>query len=305
MNFRQLEAYRAIMVAGTVTQAARMLRVSQPAVSRLLAQLEDTVGFALFQRIKGRLVPTHEGMNLYREVEKAFLGLDKITERAKEIRELRSGHLQITSLPALSIGLLPKVIERFVCDRPEVNVSLQVCSTPRVLEWMAAQQSDLGFAAEPVDDPAYDIEYLSVDCVTVLPPGHRLQSKEVITPADLQEESFVSLGRDHRTRFRIDAAFEAARVQRHMRFETQLTVTVCSFVLQGLGVSIVDPVTASDYADRGLVVRPFSEAIPFDFGIIYSAFRPRSQLAEEFVTELRACVQEIGIVVQPQRDNTR
>src|SRR5262245_47324218 len=86
MNFRQIEAFRAVMVGGTATTAAQMLFISQPAVSRLVRSLEDSVGFDLFERRKKRLVPTVEGKQLHAAVEQTFVGLQHVSRAADAIR---------------------------------------------------------------------------------------------------------------------------------------------------------------------------------------------------------------------------
>ena len=102
LNLRQLEAFRATMHAGTVVAAAGLLNVTQPAVSRLIAELEMRIGFALFERRGRRLVPTAEAQQLYREIERLHLGVERIAQVATDIRMQRAGALRLAVLPALA-----------------------------------------------------------------------------------------------------------------------------------------------------------------------------------------------------------
>ena len=292
MKLRNIEAFHALMVAGTTTEAAAMLRVSQPAVSRMIGQLERNLGFALFKRVKGRLFPTPEAEIFDGEVEKSFIGIDKLARIAEDIRAKRIGHLRIVGMPALSLGFVPKVLDRFMETRPGLNVTLEVRSSQKVIEWIAAQQFDLGLAVMPVDHPAIEVEPLDPsEAVCVLPPGHPLASKAAIRPCDLEGVPFVSLGTEHRVRFEIDQAFEAAGVTRAVQVAAQLSAVVCQLVACGRGAGIVDPFTAADFAERGVVVRPFRPAIFFNTALLYPAHRPRSRLTEDFVTLLKDSLQ--------------
>lgn len=286
MKIRQIEAFRAVMLAESVTQAANMMRISQPSTSRLIADLEKNVGFALFARRKGRLHPTPEAMYLYNEVEKSFIGLDKISDVVRDIRNLKTGQLRIACLPGLAVRFLPALITDFLHDRPQVMVSLQPRSSPKVYEWLESQQFDLGLA-EPTDHSAIDVEHLAFRCVCILPKGHYLEGKDVITPKDLDGLPFISLNPDHMTSHQLRNVFRAAGVKRNICVETRLFAPACAFVAEGRGVSIVDPIAAADYESWGIVTRRFEPAISFEIGILYPTHRPHSRLVDEFASALK------------------
>src|SRR5579859_3588444 len=149
MFIRQLEAFRATMQAGTVSGAAVLLGVSQPAASRLLGRLEKELKLTLFDRSKGRLVPTPEAQILYDQVERTFVSADKIREVAAEISTAQAGHLHVAALPAIGLGFLPAVIEEFNRAHPQVTITLEVNLSARVEESVAAQHVDLGIGQFP------------------------------------------------------------------------------------------------------------------------------------------------------------
>ncbi|WP_249976337.1 LysR substrate-binding domain-containing protein [Vreelandella olivaria] len=288
INLRQIEAFRAVMIHKTVTRAAQTLHVSQPAVSRLIGDLEYYVGFALFQRHKGRLIPTPEALALYEDVDRAFVGLDKITDTAKEIREFRTGRLFLSCMPALALSALPPMIHAFSARHPGITVSLQAHSSQRVLEWVATQQCDAGLIGMHLEDPSVTIRSIACgELRLVMLPDHRLAQQAMITVKDLEGESFVSLGQTQDVRPLIDHVFHQAGVKRRMRIETQLSSVACELVLAGAGVSLIDPITAGSYASRGLIVRPFQPKIPFHYSVVLPAFRPPSRLVLEFIEEVK------------------
>ena len=289
LNHRQLEAFRAVMTAGTVTGAAEFLYISQPAVSRLISDLEYAVNLPLFLREKGRLIPTREAEVLFEEVEKSFISVDYIGKVAEELREFKIGELRIAAMPALALTILPELITRFRGNRSGIEITLQIRSSTKVMEWIANQHFDLGFTGMPTIHSAIESHSLmESSLVCILPNGHRLADAEVIEPQDLRNEAFVSLGSDQRLRHNVDEVFDKARVQRQMAYDTQLSHAACAFVAQGVAVSLVDPITALYFARQGqLVAKPFAPEIAFDTEIIYPAMRPKSQMAQAFEDMVR------------------
>ena len=288
MNLRQLEAFRAVMLSGSVTQAAAALHISQPAVSKLLADLEHQLGFPLFVRSKGvALTVTPEADIFFHEVERSFAGIAVLKRAAADIRNASTGTLRIAALPALAVSFLPAVITTFRRRHAGVSIQLQTRSSSTVRQWIANQQFDVGLATPARELPGIAMEtFLRCPGACVLPPGHRLAEKQHIEPADLEGERFISLALEDRTRHRIDRVFEDAGVDRDMIIETQYAMTICALVLQGLGCSILNPITAADYVDRGLVVRPFKPGVLFDYMLFTPKLRPMSQVAQAFIAVL-------------------
>ena len=293
LNFRQIEAFRAVMLTGSMTEAAVMLNTSQPRISRLIAQLESGTGFRLFLRGSARLQPTAEAIAFYREVDRLFSGLSNLSQTAKNIRSFGSGHVRIACLPALALGFMPRVIKRFLAKHPGINVTLQARSSSTVAEWTASQQCDIGLAARGPETKGVDTElFLSVPGACILPPGHRMAEKQAIAPKDLEGEDFVSLGLIDVTRGRIDQLFADMKIERKLKVETQYAATICACVLEGLGVSIVNPFVAVDFIERGLVVRRFEPEIPIEKMLLFPANKPRSRLTDAFVQILKQCRDE-------------
>jgi DNA-binding transcriptional LysR family regulator len=293
MNFHQIEAFRAVMMTGSMTEAADVMRTSQPRISRLIAQLEAAVGFRLFIRGNARLQPTAEANAFYREVDRVFAGLNTLSQTVKNIRSFGTGNVRIACLPALAFGFVPRAIRRFTESHPEINISLQTRSSWTVMEWTATQQCDLGLAAKGPDMKGVTGElFLSVPGVCVLPAQHRLASEPEITPQALKGENFISLGLIDLTRGKVDQAFSDAGVERVMKIETQYAATVCACVAEGLGVSIVNPFVALDWVGRGIVVKPFRPAIMIEKMLVYPTNKPPSRLTEAFVETLRTCRDE-------------
>lgn len=295
LNPRQLEAFRAVIVTGGVTAAARALNVTQPAVTRLIRDLQRALGLELFARRGSRLTPTNEALALYREVDRQFVGLERIQAAARALRAGRAGALRVAALPTFSVGFLPRLTGAWLAERPGLEMSLYGSISSQVADWVASGFCDVGFAQAPLEFPSLEIEPLtSVPAVAVMPESHPLARRAVLAPRDFEGEPFVSLEQMTQLRYRTDALFEIEGVTRQIRVETPLSMIACALVAAGAGVSIVDPFTADEYRGRGLAVRPFRPTLLFDTGVVWSAARARSGLALDFAARVRAAVADFA-----------
>lgn len=296
LNPRQIEAFRAVMLTGGITAAAELLNISQPAVSRLIADLQYTLKLTLFERRGARIAPTVEALSLYQEVERSFVGLERIEQAARDLQERRAGILRIGAMPALAIGFLPRFVARFLEQRPRVDMSLWGSGSTVILDWVAAGQCELGFVQTPVEHTTVLTEKLPpIPVVAIVPSDHPLAERSHLTPQDFAGEDFISLGPSTLLRYRIDAVFADHGVKRTMHVETQLTMIACAMVASGVGVSIVDPFTAEEYAGRGIAIRPFEPTITFEMAVLRSAQRSLSTLAQDFLEGFRSAVGASGL----------
>ena len=269
LNHRLLSVFRAIMLHGNLSRAAEATQSSQPTLSRELARLEYLLGFDLFDRVRGRLRPTRRALALMQEVERSFVGLEHISARAQELRTLSTGRLRLACLPALAHALVPQALVQARATVPDLAVSVVPLESPWLEQALSEQRFDLGLG-ESTDAPTGVslLPLLQVHEVAVLPATHPLCHKTVLSPQDFANQPFVSLAEDDPYRPAIDALFAEAGVARATLLETASAVAVCAMVQQGLGLAIVNPLTAATFAGRGLVVRPLSTPIPFQISLL-------------------------------------
>jgi len=215
INSRQVEAFRAMMLTGSVTEAAKLMAVTQPAVSRLLRDFQALLKMELFEKRGTGLVPRAAATALYMEVERSFVGLERITAAAEEIRSRRTGTLRIAALPALSNGYLPRLSGRFLMERPNLNLSFFGVISPIVVDWVLNNQCDIGFAEVPIAHAGLSSVRLPAPArVAILPAGHRLAAKAILQPRDFEGETFVSLTAGSTGRHLIDQVFNRDDVRR-------------------------------------------------------------------------------------------
>lgn len=274
ITHRHIEVFRAVMTAGSATGAADLLHSSQPTVSRELARLESLLGFALFERAQGRLRPNARALALWDEVQRSWQGLERVVDRAVALGRSDAVQLSILCLPALAHALLPGATARLAHSNPQARLSVTPQEPPLLEEWMSAQRFDLGLCEQTSAPPGTRAEVLlTLDEVAVLPAEHPLAQKPVLDVADFAHEFFVSLSAEDPYRRLIDARFAEAGVARALRVETHSAAAVCAMVQQGLGLAIVNPVTALAAANDRLVVRRLTFSIPFSVTALLPLYR--------------------------------
>ncbi len=275
------------MLRGSVTLAAQELEISQPAVSRLLRDFEERIGFPLFERRGNQLAPTPEADLLLAEVERSFSGLRDIARYARDLGERRAGALRIVAMPALAMGFIPRFMGEFLADRELEHIYLHGMPSHLVVEAVASGQAEVGFAAAPLGRPGLLSERIAAKAVLAVPAEHRLAKHRVVSPADLVNERFISISDGGASIFGSQIDIALAGVPRKIVATTPLTGIACSLVAAGVGVAMVDPFAASEFEDRGVAFRPFRPVIEAHIVSVTSANRKLSRIAEEFLEALR------------------
>ncbi|MCB0137053.1 MAG: LysR family transcriptional regulator [Caldilineaceae bacterium] len=279
MDVRHIEVYQAVMTYGTTSRAAEVLGVSQPAVSKAIMALERSIGFKLFDREKGRMVPSAEGHLFYREVQVSMVGLAKLRSAAARIRDYGSGDIRIACLSAFSTNLVPNAIGRFHTSNPGVAVSFYVRGSSAIRDMVAANQIDIAVAADEIDTTGVDAApFATIRAALAVHPGHPLENKDIVRPADLDQLPFVALAPEDTTRHEAEAIFAQHGVAPRILVETAYSSTVCALVLAGNGCGIVDPITATGFVERGLILKRLEPAISFRTLLLYPQ-KKKSMLA--------------------------
>jgi DNA-binding transcriptional LysR family regulator len=286
MNFKQIETFRAVMLTRSMTAAATQLHTSQPNISRVIAQLERESGFRLFDRLAGRLVPTAEAEALFRDVERAFVGLDSLRDSARAIRQFGAGTLRVAAVPSIAMSVMSPGILEFRKRYPDVAIAVHTSDSPTVAKWTATRFCDIGLVSYVADTPGVRATLLrNENGVCIVPSQHRLARKRRIVARDLDGEPFISLTHGDGTRAAIDAAFVPDG--RKMTLETPYAATICTMVSMGLGVSVVNPLVSRSLRLAGVKAIPFEPAIAFQSYVLHAQQHAAPALADAFLECLR------------------
>jgi DNA-binding transcriptional LysR family regulator len=293
VNLRQIEAFKAVIEQGTVSRAAEILYISQPAVSKMLNYLEEDSGLTLFDRVRGKLAPTRQGMRLYAEIDRIFAGLRQLEQAIDSIRRDEQSHLNIGTLPALGGSFIRRVTLNFLKTHPDITLSIHSRSSQIVTEWLVTRQLDLGLVNGLVDNTYLTREPLIEHAlVCALPPAHPLCKKKVIRPRDLDNLPFVTFFFMSQTRQLVETLFEDNNVRLNVVLETDNAPSVCEFVASGLGVSLIHPLFAGGMHEH-IVLRRFEPEVYFRFQLCRMPASQNSSLVDAFFQEVRSVADEV------------
>lgn len=290
LNHRQLLSFRAVMVTGSMTGAGKILHLSQPAVTRLIKDLERELDLPLFTRTGVAVKPTQQALELFREVERYFNGVDRIVETARYLRNRRGGRLRIAAMSTLSSRTLPEAIHRFKQIEPELDFYIHSDTSHHIIDAVQRNEFDIGFGRVPTERT--DIEHLPMptsSAICLVPRHHRLAAKESISVTDLHQEQLISLGTSSLLRLQIEAALESAGIRGGTVIQTLFSNTVPSYVARGLGIGVTDIFSVLGADRMNIVMRRFTPELTFDFSAIY----PRSEhsaLANAFARMMRSVI---------------
>ena len=291
MSLRQLEVFRAVMITGSVSEAARMLGTAQPSVSRVLQLTEERVGFLLFERIRGRLSPTPESKRIFEEVEAAYAGIQRVDDLVRALQEGRSGKVNIVCSPSLSVHIIPRAIAQFKTLYPELPIHFEPLTHNNLLPRLLYGSNFLGISMFGVSHPNLEAEPLVEVPVMVVAPRGRFPGTGVISLASILNEPWIDYPYD--TPMGAVVAHVLGESQRPTPvIEVRSTTTACQLAMQGLGVALVDPFCIDDSMRQRLDVRPLASAYRMRAEAVYARNEPLSHVARSFFSTVKAILAE-------------
>ena len=287
VSFRALRVFSEIMRTGSATAAGKQLSLSQPAVSRLIAQLEANVGFDLFYRDRGKLVPTADGIKLIQEVELTLSSLDRFNSLVRDIAGYSAGTIRIVAPPSFAEGILPDIVSRFRERFPGVEFSIDSRSVETARTMIAMRYVDCGFLKLPTDESDLAIQQIvSSGSVCVMHENHPLASLDTITPADIGQHPLILLGAGRYWRTQVDSSFAAFGLRPVVAVETHTHGSACALAAHGNGMAILNALLVKPYLHKPLVTRAFDPPILHEYAFAVSNVSRPSRLTLEFKNEV-------------------
>lgn len=282
------------MRSGSISEAARTMGRTQPAVSSTISGLETELELKLFVREQGRLVPTPEAEFFLEEAEAILKRLEVSKRTLRGLANREHGQLRIAGIPEVANDFLPKSLSEFIQEKPSVKVALASRSSAEIEELIAAQQYDVALAETPRSRNSFDQIDFDLECMCAVPATDPLASREVITPAELDGYPLALLHSEHRSHKQTLARFRDAGVDFNQRFELQTALPGLKFVEAGLCALICDMITAYKTQEKSrtglgppmIVFRPFRPRIQNSISILTPAHRPISIVAKDFCNHL-------------------
>jgi len=295
ISLRQLEVFYAVVSAGSITAAAESLQISQPTVSTMIRRIEDQLGLALFLKERGRLIPSNEGRVLYEALQRNFRHFQAIADTIAYIQRDVSQRMSIATIQPLSSGLIAHGLKGFMAEHADARVHLLIRPRKAVYHAVSADGVDLGisFGTGEAQAEGFDVEQVCVGRIyCIMPKGHPLEAREVVTHSELNEWPQVSYPPGHQWLYMI---YE--KVMGKERPEPVLTVenvnSVYPNVENGIGVGLVDEFSLRFHPKERLSFRPFEPRIDVPVELIYP-HRKSSDLTRTFVRHFKKVCEELA-----------
>ena len=291
MNLRQIEVFRAIMTAGSISAAGRLLCVSQPAISRVLALTESRLGFKLFERAKSRLLPTPEARRLFAEIDLVYGGIQRVNDLAISLAQSGGGMLKVASSASFGQRMMPMTLARLRTRNAQARVDYRSVTFDELTTHLLVGHAHIGVSmVAPVHPNLDSVKLGEADIVCVMPKSHPLAGREHVQPADLRAAPWIGypadtpLGKSLASFFGMSSTLVAP-------IEVHSPVTACAFVQQGLGLGIVDTWCLTPEMQQSLAVLPIVPPARISIWVTYSNVEPLPLLARRFLAALKAVIE--------------
>ncbi|UFN48505.1 LysR family transcriptional regulator [Roseomonas sp. OT10] len=293
LNLRQIEVFRAIMLTGSVSSAGRLLSISQPAVSRVLRQVEDRTHVQLFVRRATGLQPTPEAQRLFAEIERVYQGVQRVQSLAGSLARVKTGTLRLASVPSLGQSLAPRAVGAFHRAYPDVKVVIDLLLHRQIVEAVARGDFDLGISLTRGEHPNIASAPLGASrLVCVCPREHALASRREVSPGDMLEHAMVLQEEDTPVGAVIQQFLSHGHRPPQVACSVRVTGLACSLVQTGMGIAIVDEFSFDHAVWPGLVARPLRGDPYLRYHLLTSVHQPASVVTTTFVEMLRELVAE-------------
>jgi len=268
-SLKSLNIFRVLYENNIATKTAEILGITQSGVSRSLAQLEETTGLQLFVRQKNRLVATPEADELYKEIARLMFSLEELEHSINALREFGASRIRIATIPGLAFGFVPRIISKIHQQHKKLNIYLDVMSTNEVVRCVEVGQFDIGFVTLPVESQGLQVDkLLKTEAVCLLPKGNRLTKQDFVTLEDLSEQHLVVPNQPNIAADKLLGLLSSKKIQLSGKTEANIS-GINALVGNGVGVSVINPITANDLMHQNTTIKPFSPAIHYSFGLIF------------------------------------
>lgn len=293
INLRQIEAFRAAMEFGSATAASEVLHITQPAVSRLVGDLELAVGFQLFERRARGLVPTQDAHTLYEEVKRSFVGMERIGQVAGAIKEKTTGTVRVIALSKYADGFVASIVGTFLKRNPGIMVELESAGTGAVVQGIASQTYDVGIASAAISDSLIQAEPLfETSVVLAMANNDPLASQSVVPLRELNGRRMVVLPEDSEYGSVVAKGLRLAKVTPDVVGQARSHPSLYRMVGSGAGLALIDKTITADFATAGVTFRPVDPPIVRTVATLVNLRVAQSIATNSFLDTLRSDVRQ-------------
>lgn len=294
MRLRQIEVFHAVYSCGSMTNAAAKLNVSQPSVSKVLAHAEQQLGYRLFDRVKGKLIPTPEAHQLFKHVRSVYEDVDRLRHVATNLKATKAGRIRVASTPAFGLEILPRAITTFREQHPETVFEIETLHLDEIHHALQESRIDIGLAFDPSSHPGIRRKKLARSRFVVLAPDTtEFEGTHAMSITDLSSRPFVGLNSRGPLGQLLAKRLEANDVEPSVVAWTETYHIAKALVASGAGITIADEITAQSTLGGHVVQIPLEPAIRFDITLLQLADSPLSLVTKRFTRHLSKLVKEM------------
>jgi len=288
MRLRQIEVFHAVYSCGSVTRAAEVLKVSQPSISKVLAHAEQQLGYALFERVRGKLIPTHAANLLFVQVAEVSNGVNRLRQLAAKLRSVEKGTIRIAATPAFGIDFLPGAIASYKEDHGDIMFSLETLRHEELSAALMDSRIDIGLAFDPGNLPGISGELLGYGRFVVLAPGGMDLGKEgALQLEDLAAFPFIKLDNQGPLDRFLTAYIESSGVELKAVVIAGSYQLAKALVVHGMGVCIADEVTALSKSQDDVIIRELEPELKFRISALQTEQVATSRICSSFIDHLK------------------
>jgi DNA-binding transcriptional LysR family regulator len=293
MRLRQIEVFHAIYTCGSITAAAKLLNVSQPSVSKVLAHAEQQLGFALFERQKGKILPTQEAERLISHVNEAYDNINELRRISQNLRASDTGRIRIAVIPAFGIDLVPATVASYLKIHPDTKFEIETLHLRQVIRAIKELRVDIGLVFDPPVTPGIHIENLGQGKFTVLMhESMPYEGGDTVSLRDLDGLPLINLSKRSPLGMQLGNHIDTSKIKFHSVARVETYQMAKSLVAHGAGVAIVDEITARSLGHENVIPRQLEPELQFRVAMLKNENEPLSIVAQKFVGHLSSAVDE-------------
>ncbi|MEC5407595.1 LysR family transcriptional regulator [Paraburkholderia sp. MPAMCS5] len=293
MDQRQIDIFIAVMRLGSVTAAAEALSISQPSVSKTIALSERRLGFALFERVKGRLEPTPEASLVFDEALRLHENVARFERFLGSVRDFRAGQVRVAATPALAIAMLPMVAKRFRANFPDYGLVLDMQLNHEIPQSVEHEEYDVGLLVIPTADETEDMHIVSRgEFICVLPINHPLGQSDIVQWNDVRSLQLIHITTDRRIVDLMTGGIPGFGNRVSSSIESNRYTVAVNLVGQGLGFTLVDEFALIGHPLESIEIRRFRPSIKISLVAVVGKRHSRTRAAMKFVETIKEVVSE-------------
>ncbi len=294
MRMRHIEIFHAVYTCGSVTKASEILNVSQPSVSKVLSHAEAQLGYRLFDRSGGRMVPTLEADKLYEHVDRLFEKIGTVRRVAQNLRSIGDDAIRLASTPALGVNLVPEMVASFLSDYPGTYFELETLHFEEIVNALRESRIDIAIAFDPPKQAEIQTTPIaSGQFVLIKPTKLKLPSMQSIKLSQLQNLPFVRLNNRGPLGQLLDSYLDSADASLDVVAATETYQIAHALVSRGIGVSIVDEITAKSNSSPDVEAIPLRSPLSFDVCAVQSSHSRSSKTTDIFLSHAKLVAEKL------------